>query len=82
MPGEMGPNGAWEDRTRETGLPLVVCNRTGVEEDMDWREAESVAIQGGQRVMNHFGPGSRLLRVDLLLDHRTWSSAGREPLAF
>ncbi len=82
MPGEMGPDGAWEDRTRETGLPLVVCNRTGVEEGMDWREAESVAIQGGQRVMNHFGPGSRLLREDLLLDDRTWSWAGLEPLAF
>jgi N-carbamoylputrescine amidase len=24
-----GPEGEWEQRTQETGLPLVVCNRTG-----------------------------------------------------
>jgi predicted amidohydrolase len=28
-PGEWGPNGEWEARTLETGLTMIVCNRTG-----------------------------------------------------
>ena len=29
-PGLHGPNGEWERCSRETGLPLLVCNRTGM----------------------------------------------------
>jgi hypothetical protein len=28
-PGHHGPNGEWERCTHDTGLPLIVCNRTG-----------------------------------------------------
>src|SRR6516225_9998199 len=30
-PGRCGPSGEWEQRSLETGLPLIVCNRTGAE---------------------------------------------------
>lgn len=30
-PGECGPEGVWEARSEETGLTLLVCNRTGEE---------------------------------------------------
>jgi predicted amidohydrolase len=28
-PGQWGPNGEWEARTLDTGVPLIVCNRSG-----------------------------------------------------
>lgn len=55
-PGVHGPAGEWEERSRETELPLIVCNRTGREQGLDFSAAESVVIVGGKRLMVHRSP--------------------------
>ena len=51
-PGQCGPDGEWEQRTLDTGLPIIVCNRSGGEgEDLDYRLAESVVAQDGRRLL-------------------------------
>lgn len=40
-PGLHGPNGEWEQRSIDTGLPIFVCNRTGEDETVTFWEAES-----------------------------------------
>lgn len=45
-----GPEGSWEARSRETGLPLFVCNRTGVDQTLSFRDAESVVVSNGERL--------------------------------
>ncbi|SUS08647.1 Nitrilase [uncultured Defluviicoccus sp.] len=52
-PGVHGPAGEWEERSRETGLPFIVCNRTGRESGLDFSAAESVVIVEGERLMVH-----------------------------
>lgn len=51
-PGLHGPNGEWERCTKDTGLPLFVCNRTGQDRTLDFRKAESVVAQGGRRLLS------------------------------
>ena len=51
-PGLHGPNGEWERCTRDTGLPLLVCNRTGPDRTLNFTEAESVIVKGGQRLLS------------------------------
>jgi len=52
-PGLKGPEVEWEERTRETGVPLIVCNRTAPEKKLGlyrrrkplreaWKEAPSL----------------------------------------
>jgi predicted amidohydrolase len=74
--GEMGPNGYWEARTVETGLPLIVNNRTGSEPDIDFSAGESTVVLGGQRILTFTSPDTRVFLVDW--DHRSgrFSSAG------
>jgi predicted amidohydrolase len=52
-PGLYGPAGEWEQRTLETGLPLLVCNRTGKESSMSFEKAESLVIKGGKKLLSH-----------------------------
>lgn len=52
-PGLYGPAGEWEARSRETGLPFVVCNRTGREDGLDFGRAESLVIVDGERRLVH-----------------------------
>ncbi|MGE3541868.1 MAG: carbon-nitrogen hydrolase family protein [Candidatus Tectimicrobiota bacterium] len=59
-----GPDGAWEQRTRETGLPLFVCNRTGADDTLSFLDAESVIIKNGERLLALQAPVSTLLLVD------------------
>lgn len=75
-PGSMGPNDCWEDRSRETGLPLVVCNRSGAEPDLSWVEAESVVDQGGKRLFTFQSPTSKVFLVDWDRKRGTFSQAG------
>ena len=82
MPGQMGPNGAWERRSLETGLPLVVCNRTGQEEDMDFTAAESVVIQEGVRVLSYASPQPALILIDYLVDDRVFDPASSTIIPF
>jgi N-carbamoylputrescine amidase len=59
------PRGEWEQRTLDTGLPIMVCNRSGVEPDeMDYTTAESVVAQGGQRLLSGCSGRSVVLTFD------------------
>ena len=68
-PGQCGPDGEWEQRTLDTGLPIMVCNRSGGEgEDLDYREAESVVAQKGQRLLAGACDRSVVLSFDWDMD--------------
>jgi hypothetical protein len=59
-----GPEDAWEQRTRETGLPLFVCNRTGVDQTLSFAEAESTVVKDDKRLFTFCSPYSTVLLVD------------------
>ncbi len=40
-PGLHGPNGEWERCTSDTGLPLIVCNRTGPDRTLDFTQGRN-----------------------------------------
>ena len=64
-PGGCGPDGEWEARTVQTGLPIIVCNRTGTEPDeLDYREAESVVAKDGLRLLEATSDRSVVLTFD------------------
>ncbi|MEM7360072.1 MAG: carbon-nitrogen hydrolase family protein [Pseudomonadota bacterium] len=63
-PGHYGPGDTWEKRSLETGLPLIVNNRTGVEREFDLREATSVVAYQGKRVLSHASDNSQLVLID------------------
>ena len=69
-PGNCGPLGEWEQRTLDTGLPIMVCNRSGWEaDDLDFNEAVSVVAVDGKRVLQAFcGEVSAVLVFDWDLD--------------
>jgi len=50
-PGEWGPKGEWEARTLDTGLPMIVCNRTGCDHDTQLFGSESVVIDRGEKLL-------------------------------
>ena len=50
-PEPCGPEGCWEKRTAETGVPMWVCNRTGRERTLDFTRADSVIAGGGRRLL-------------------------------
>jgi N-carbamoylputrescine amidase len=60
-PGIHGPNGEWEQRTHETGLPLIVCNRTGAEKTLEFWNAPSLVVQNGRRLLAHTSKKSAVL---------------------
>ncbi|WP_083518468.1 adenosylcobinamide amidohydrolase [Dechloromonas denitrificans] len=60
----MGPDDLWERRSAETGLPLIVNNRTGREPELDFRRGESVVAAGGERLYSFSTSQSRLFYVD------------------
>lgn len=60
-PGIHGPNGEWEQRTHETGLPLIVCNRTGAEKTLDFWKAPSLVVKDGTRLLVHTSKKSAVL---------------------
>ncbi len=63
-PGLHGPNGEWERCTKDTGLPLFVCNRTGQDRTLDFRRAESVVAQGGKRLLSLSCEQSAIFLID------------------
>lgn len=73
-PGIHGPNGEWEARTCETGLPLIVCNRTGAEQTLDFRKAPSVVVKNGRRLLSHTSEQSAVLIFD-------WDFTAMTPLS-
>jgi predicted amidohydrolase len=73
-PGLYGPNGEWEKRTLETGLPLIVCNRTGEEPPMNFSNAESLIIKHGRKLLSHCSATSMVLTV-------SWDLERIEPIS-
>lgn len=74
-PGHCGPDGEWEARSVQTGLPIVVCNRTGVEPDeLDYREAESVVVKDGRRLLEATSEKSVVLTFDWDMETMTVQS--------
>ena len=69
-PGECGPDGEWEQRTLDTGLPMMVCNRSGGEgDDLDYSLAESVVAQGGEKLLAATSERSVVLSFDWDMDN-------------
>ena len=66
-PGEWGPSGEWEARTLDTGLPLIVCNRTGCDGDSHMIDAESVIVDHGLKLLTLQSPDSTVFVVDCLI---------------
>ncbi len=63
-PGEYGPGDTWEKRSLQTGLPVFVNNRTGIEREFDLRASQSVISLGGDRIFSHSSDNSRLILID------------------
>jgi predicted amidohydrolase len=63
-PGLHGPDGEWERCSRDTDLPLIVCNRTGPDETLDFSEAESALVARGERILSLRSPRSAVFTVD------------------
>ncbi len=74
-PGIHGPNGEWEQRTHETGLPLIVCNRTGAEKTLDFWKAPSLVVQNGTRLLAHTSKKSAVLTFNWDFDAMRLRSA-------
>lgn len=63
-PGFHGPNGEWERCTRDTDLPLFVCNRTGPDLTMDFTKAESVVAKDGERRLSMSAARSTIFLIE------------------
>ena len=71
-PGHCGPDGEWEARSADTGLPVIVCNRTGIESgEMDYRQAESVVAHQGRRLLQATSTQSVTLTFDWNMNDMT-----------
>lgn len=63
-PGLHGPNGEWERCTRDTGLSLLVCNRTGPDRTLNFTEAESVLVKDGKRLLSFRAEHSAIFMIE------------------
>lgn len=64
-PGQCAPDGEWEQRSLDNGVPIIVCNRSGQEdEELDYREAESVVAKEGRRLLEATSDRSVILSFD------------------
>jgi predicted amidohydrolase len=75
-PGLYGPSGEWERCTRDTGLALLVCNRTGIDRTLSFTGAESVVVKDGQRILSFASERSTVFTVEW--DLKTQSLASLE----
>jgi predicted amidohydrolase len=76
-PGPCAPDGEWEQRTIDTGLPMMVCNRSGLDDaSLDFRQAESVVAQHGRRLLAGSFDRSVVLSFDWDMDAMTLLSGG------
>jgi len=66
-PGEWGPSGEWEARSAETGVPIVVCNRTGTDRYASFDLSETVVAYGGERLISLRASRSTVFAIDLHL---------------
>lgn len=65
-PGGCGgpPVNAWERCSRESGLPVWICNQTGNREVMDMSQAQSAVIIGGKLTLAYSGLQQAVLVFD------------------
>ena len=71
-PGQCAPDGEWEQRSLDNGLPIIVCNRSGQEdEELDYRKAESVVAKDGRRLLEATSDRSVILSFDWDLEGMT-----------
>jgi predicted amidohydrolase len=63
-PGDWGPKGEWEARTLDTGLPMIVCNRTGRDHESRLFGSESVVVDRGEKLLTLWAPKSTVFIVD------------------
>ena len=71
-PGHCGPDGEWEARSADTGLPMMVCNRSGNEQgELDYSLAESVVAKSGKRILEATSDRSVVLSFDWDVDNMT-----------
>ena len=73
-PGYHGPNGEWERCTLDTGLPLLVCNRTGPDKTLDFRHAETVVVKEGRRLLSLTSERSTVFAINWDLETQTLAS--------
>lgn len=73
-PGLHGPNGEWERCTKDTGLPLLVCNRTGPDRTLNFTKAESVVAKEGRRLLSLQSDRAALFLIDWDLATQTLAS--------
>ena len=73
-PGFHGPDGEWERCTRDTGLALLVCNRTGPDRTLNFTAAESVIVKDGQRLLSFQAEGSTVFTIDWDLETQSLAS--------
>lgn len=76
-PGFHGPSGEWERCSRDTGLPLLVCNRTGIDRTLGFTGAESVVVKDGQRLVAFASERSAICLIDWDMERQevtTWAS--------
>jgi predicted amidohydrolase len=74
-PGLYGPNGEWEQCTRDTRLPLLVCNRTGPDRTLNFTEAESVIVKDGRRLVSFRSKRSAIITIDWDLTTQTLATS-------
>jgi predicted amidohydrolase len=79
-PGQWGPAGEWEAITRETCLPLFVCNRTGADGSMTFSSSDSVVVAQGLRLLSVASPTPRLILVDWDFSSQSLINWCSEPL--
>jgi len=63
-PGQYGPGDTWEKRSYETGLPVFVNNRTGIEREFDLTAAVSAVSYNGKRLLSHQSVKSKLVLIE------------------
>ena len=79
-PGHHGPNGEWERCTKDTGLPLIVCNRTGPDRTLDFRQAESVVVKDGRRLLSLSSTRSAVFTIQWDVKKQTLASQDYQTL--
>jgi predicted amidohydrolase len=74
-PGMHGPDGEWERCSRVTGLPLLVCNRTGIDRTLRFTGAESLVVKDGKRLCAFTSERSAMFLIAWDLETQTCVTA-------
>lgn len=80
-PGQYGPGDTWHRRSAETGLPLFVANRTGVDGSMDFGRSASGLWHAGAEQFVHRSQDSALVLLEWDLGAQRLASARVVPMA-